>query len=185
MLARHQHHVTSWADAGQSELNKPAQSVSWLRCSQAVTPCGPDLPSDLLFVCTGESDASWAGVDRGVTTGSPGVSCHGGERPLLPHSSSTLRVWFWFWFPKELRSRVLPLQAPLSPEVSARWSLKGSPVCGHGPLVRPLPQGEDPRNSGVKLSDSQPVTEEGAAPAGNPILLTNGPGHPHQLSCGR
>lgn len=111
MLPRHQHHVTSWADAGQSELNKPAKSVSWLWCGQLVTPCGPNLPSDLLFVCTGESDASLAGVDRGVTTGSPGVSCHGGERPLLPHSSSALRVWFWFSLPKELRSR-LPLQAP-------------------------------------------------------------------------
>lgn len=116
MLPRNQHHVTIWADAGQSELNKPAKSVSWLRCSQPVTPCGSDLPSDLLFVCTGESDASWAGVDRGVATGSPAVSCHGGERPLLPHSSSTLRVWFWFSLPKELRSRVPPLPLLQGPQ---------------------------------------------------------------------
>ena len=62
--------------------------------------------------------------------------------------------------------------------------VKGDPASLHGSLVRPVPQGEDPRDSGVTHRYAQPLTEEGAAPAWNPILLTHGPGHPHQLSCG-
>lgn len=62
--------------------------------------------------------------------------------------------------------------------------VKGDPASLHGSLVRPVPQGEDPRDSGVTHGYTQPLTEEGAAPSWNPILLTHGPGHPHQLSCG-
>lgn len=54
----------------------------------------------------------------------------------------------------------------------------------HGSLVRPVPQGEDPRASGVAHRHTQPPAEEGAAATWNPILVAHGPGHPHQLACG-
>ena len=62
--------------------------------------------------------------------------------------------------------------------------VKGDPASLHGSLVRPVPQGEDPRDPRVTHGYPQPLTKEGAAPAWNPIQLAHGPGHPHQLSCG-
>ena len=62
--------------------------------------------------------------------------------------------------------------------------LKGDPASLHGSLVRPVPQGKDPWASRFTLGHPQPLKKEGAAPAWNSILLTNGPGHPDQLTCG-
>lgn len=67
---------------------------------------------------------------------------------------------------------------------TGRVCVKGDPASLHGSLVRPIPQGQDPRDPRVTHGYTQPLTEEGAAPTWNPILLTHGPGHPHQLSCG-
>lgn len=63
--------------------------------------------------------------------------------------------------------------------------VKGDPGRLHGSLVRSVPQGKDPRDPRITHGYTQPLTEEGATPTWNPILLTHGPGHPHQLSCGR
>lgn len=86
--------------------------------------------------------------------------------------------------------RILPSAAGSS--TRSCWApggvcVKGDPAAAnslHGSLVRPVPQGEDPRDPRVTHGYTQPLTEEGAAASWNPILLAHGPGHPHQLSCG-
>lgn len=144
---------------------------------------------------TGENNATWAGMGQSVTPGSKRVTYHVGKQPTsvskIQFTPLHIRV---IWSSLKCKyNAVSPcreyktIRLLCAPVESSAWSwecVKGDPASLHGSVVRPIPQREDPRDPRVTHSYAQPLTEEGAAPAWNPILLTNGSGHPHQLSCG-